>query len=176
MIVIGLDQALVNTGWSVIHYSSKQLKLLDYGTFKTDSKEPNLEKRLLSIKRFLEQLTLKFLPDLVFTEYVYLCKANPGSGRSLLKVESMIHLYLFENDIDYKVISSSSKNKGGWRKELGIKKNKNKNKEAREFFKDVGNFNEHSADSLAIMLTGLLNENIITLNDIHDFLRRSRKD
>lgn len=176
MIVIGLDQALANTGWSVVQYKNEKLTLLEHGTYKTSSKEKKLEKRLLDIRQFIESLTLKYLPDKVFTEYVYLCKANPGSGRLLLKVESIIHLYLHENDIDFDIVSSSSRNKGGWRKELGIKKNKNKNEESKEFFKNIGTFNEHSADSLAIILTGLLNKDIITINDINRFLFRSKKD
>lgn len=170
MYYIGLDQALRNTGWSIIRYDNKGIKLVDLGVFKTSS-DLCLDQRLLNIKNFTEELILKYAPILICTEYVYQNKVSPSSSRNLIKVEAIVHSTIFENKIDYDIISSSKSKKGGWRKELGI--TESQKKESKLYFENISkDLTEHSSDSLAIILVGMLNNNIIAKSDIDDFRRK----
>ena len=168
MIVIGLDQSLSNTGWIVLLVTPKSIKLIDYGTFKTkiikkQSSKHCLNYRLIEIKNFIEELILKYSPDLICTEYVF-------KGIELIKLEGILHVLFVENKILFSVVSSSRTISGGWRKELNIKTS-NKS-ETFTLFKEVNNnLDEHSYDSLAIALVGLLNNNYINKTQINEFIK-----
>lgn len=70
MIIMGIDPGLALTGWGVIEYKNKQIKLVDFGTIVTSAKE-KLPDRLLTIYTDMLDLIKKFSPQKVSVEKLF---------------------------------------------------------------------------------------------------------
>lgn len=70
MIIIGIDPGYAITGYGIISYSNKKLKVLDYGVISTKSTVP-FELRLLAIADKLEELCKIHKPDYMAVEELF---------------------------------------------------------------------------------------------------------
>jgi Holliday junction resolvasome RuvABC endonuclease subunit len=171
---LSFDQALSNTGWVVGYLNGGELQIIDHGVHKTYPKDPKGEEvpeqdRILSIEGKVKELVNEFKPLKCYTEAVFLRKKTPNQGKVLVKIESTIHNLVSNFVIPYTVINSSSKFSNSWRHQLNIpKKNGGKSKTAKKL--NVENLTEHSADALAILLTGLLNDGLLSRESVDNFL------
>lgn len=162
---IGFDQALSNTGWAIGYLdSSNELSITDFGVYELKKKKKGKvyseQERLLLIEDKVKELIWSYKPNMCFTESVFLEKSNPNRGKVLIKVEATIHNILANNAIEYEIVNSSSKTKNSWRYQLDIpRKDRGKNESVRRL--KLSNLREHSADAVAIMLTGLINQGLV---------------
>lgn len=162
---IAFDQALSNTGWAVGYLDSyRNLKIVNFGVYKLEKRKKEKvyseQERLILIEDKVKELIWSYKPNICFTESVFLEKSNPNRGKVLVKVETTIHNVLANNAIEYEIVNSSSKTKNSWRYQLDIpRKNKGKSESVRRL--KVPNLKEHSADAVAIMLTGLINLGLV---------------
>jgi len=169
---IGFDQALSNTGWAVGYLdSSNHLEVFDFGVYelkkRKNGKVYDEQERLIMIQDKAEELVSIYKPNMCFTESVFLQRSNPNKGKVLVKVEATIHNVLTNNSIEFRVVNSSTKTKNSWRSQLDIpRKDKGKNESVRRL--KIPNLKEHSADAVAIMLTGLINEGLVDKQYILD--------
>ncbi|MFB6283752.1 MAG: hypothetical protein ABEK59_07445 [Halobacteria archaeon] len=87
----------------------------------------------------------------------------------LVKVETTIHNYLANFGVATEVVNSSPKMQKSWRRQLQIfREDGDKASSVRRL--NIPNLKEHSADACAILLTGALNDELLTYDDIDDFL------
>lgn len=67
---MGIDPGLALTGWGVINYSAKAVKLVDFGSIATPAKT-SLAERLKDIFGDMQSLIKKFKPDIVAVEKLF---------------------------------------------------------------------------------------------------------
>lgn len=79
MIIFGIDPGLRLCGYAAIEVESGSEKLLEAGTFSTDSNMP-LEMRLNQIAIDMDSLLQKFRPDIVAVEDLYSHYAHPKTA------------------------------------------------------------------------------------------------
>lgn len=79
--ILGIDPGTACTGYGVIDYTRSCSRTLDFGTIRSDAKEP-LPKRYLKIHRGVEALIERFSPDVVVVETQFVQK----NVQSALKV------------------------------------------------------------------------------------------
>jgi len=162
---IGFDQALSNTGWVVGYLDNfRRVQVIDFGVYELKKKKKGKvyseQERLILIEDKVKELISRYKPIKCFTESVFLERSNPNKGKVLVKVEATIHNVLTNNAIEYEVVNSSSKIKNSWRYQLDIhRKDKGKNESVKRL--KIPNLREHSADAVAIMLTGLINLGLV---------------
>ena len=68
--VLGIDPGLQRTGYAVIEYHGKSVKLKEAGVLTTNGKDP-LEIRLNTISESLEEILNEFQPDSMVVEKLY---------------------------------------------------------------------------------------------------------
>lgn len=88
MIIMGIDPGFAITGCGVIEYSSNKFKVLDYGAITTSS-DLKLSQRLLNLYNKLEDVIVKYNPDVVAIEELFFNKniktaLNVGHGRGVV--------------------------------------------------------------------------------------------
>lgn len=116
--ILAFDQASITSGWSVFD----QDKLISYGKWSSDGKD-SIE-RIGQTKGWFASSILKWKPDKVILEDIQLQKftATNGEGDAVLTYKKLAHLqgvlmnYLYENQIDFQVVSPST-----WRNYSEIK-------------------------------------------------------
>lgn len=72
-VILGLDPGLADTGYGLIIKKKNQLALITYGSIKTDSKTPFIE-RLESIYQQLTKIIKKYQPQQIAIEQLFFCK------------------------------------------------------------------------------------------------------
>ncbi|HZK29289.1 MAG TPA: crossover junction endodeoxyribonuclease RuvC, partial [Clostridia bacterium] len=70
MIILGIDPGYAITGFGVIQYEGKRLRVLDYGVIKTASDMP-FPDRLLAIDQALGELSGRHHPDCFAIEELF---------------------------------------------------------------------------------------------------------
>ncbi|MBP5427160.1 MAG: crossover junction endodeoxyribonuclease RuvC [Clostridiales bacterium] len=88
MIILGIDPGFAITGVGVIEYKNNKFKVLDYGAITTDS-GLKLSQRLLLLYNKLENVIIKYNPDVVAIEELFFNKniktaLNVGHGRGVV--------------------------------------------------------------------------------------------
>ena len=79
MIIFGIDPGLQLCGYAAVEVNGGREKLLEAGTFSTNSNRP-LEVRLNQIAVDMESLLQKFRPDIVAVEDLYSHYAHPKTA------------------------------------------------------------------------------------------------
>lgn len=169
--VIAFDQALANTGYAVGFLKDNSIEVVKFGIHKTPSTQTEQE-RLLSIEDLTASLVEEYSPIRVYTESVFLRKSTPNQGKVLVKVEATVHNFLANSQIPYVVVNANRARKS-WRSQLQISKEEG-GKAATKRRLNVDGLTEHSADAVAILLTGLINENLITLDCVNQHLNEPK--
>ncbi len=73
MIVLGVDPGLATTGYGVLSSENGKVKMMEFGTIKTNPREPTpLRLKVLSDK--LRALINKYHPSIVASEKIFFCK------------------------------------------------------------------------------------------------------
>lgn len=88
MIILGIDPGLSNTGYGLIKYDKKIIKLIDYGcilTYKKDAFSLRIKKIYYKIKELIE----KYNPHEVAIEEIFFNK-NVRSALTVSKVHGMV--------------------------------------------------------------------------------------
>ena len=88
LIILGIDPGFAITGVGVIEYKNNKFKVLDYGAITTDS-GLKLSQRLLLLYNKLENVIIKYNPDVVAIEELFFNKniktaLNVGHGRGVV--------------------------------------------------------------------------------------------
>lgn len=88
MIIMGIDPGFAITGCGVIKYESNKFVVLDYGAITTDSSLV-LSQRLLMLYNKLEDVIMRYNPDVVAIEELFFNKniktaLNVGHGRGVV--------------------------------------------------------------------------------------------
>ena len=78
MKILGIDPGLRNTGWGVIHLESDKLKYVNDGVIST-KRNLNDGERLLYIFQKLENIILKFKPNIIGIEKTFVGEGNISS-------------------------------------------------------------------------------------------------
>ena len=111
MIIIGLDMATKRTGFSVL----KDNELIDYGNI-DGNKNDDFRARIKTICAEIENLIIKYKPDIVFIEDVPIIKKDMHSSTSLLFIMQGYILHMVDKyNIEYNLFMP-----GTWRSKLGI--------------------------------------------------------
>ena len=90
MIVLGIDPALIHTGWGVVKFENNNLIYMNSGTIVVDSKL-SIEKRLTTIFESVSDIIHKYKPDYLSIEETFVnsnpltsLKLGEGRGASIL--------------------------------------------------------------------------------------------
>lgn len=70
MRIIGIDPGYAITGYGILDYEGNKFKVVDYGAITTSSKE-SLDIRLLKLSQELEELIIKYKPDVLTVEELF---------------------------------------------------------------------------------------------------------
>jgi len=71
-IIIGIDPGIADTGFGIIKKTGSDLKLIAYGSIKTNKKN-DLGKRLLELEKHLKTLLKKYQPNRAVIEKLFFC-------------------------------------------------------------------------------------------------------
>ena len=71
-IILGIDPGIADTGFGVIEENRGQLKLVAYGSIKTNKKD-ELSIRLLELHQQLAKIIDKYQPELAVVEQLFFC-------------------------------------------------------------------------------------------------------
>lgn len=167
MYYLALDQSLANTGYCIAKLNHHTLTFPEYGIIKTSSKSPEIQ-RLAEIESSVFALLNKYPVSFVYTEEVFLSKRSVSFGRVLIKVETTLHNLFYKKNIPYKIVSAGNKS-DSWRTVLDCNKKREGKKATSKRLKIKDKLIEHTADSLAIMLTGLYNDKKINKDKINEY-------
>ena len=105
--ILGIDQA-TTTGWAIIEDG----KLIEYNKFTVSG---NWVQKVSKIKKIVVDIIEKNNPDIVAIEDVQL-QTNPDIFKKLAELKGVLENMLYENSIDYRVVSSNS-----WKSTCGVK-------------------------------------------------------
>ncbi len=72
-IILGIDPGIADTGFGVIAKDGRNPRCLDYGSIKT-TPESDLASRLEAINSELDDILVKYKPELVAVEQLFFCK------------------------------------------------------------------------------------------------------
>lgn len=156
-VVIGLDQALTNTGYCVLKQNPKTITIKAKGVIQTkakkivdkQNKKDYYLERLIHIESSISSLLNLYQPDYVFYEEIYLT-GNRG-GKTLAEVKIMVELLLKRQGVKYMGLPSQLNCKTSWRNILGLTSSE------KEYWQKLcGESNEHIADAFGIAKAGLL--------------------
>lgn len=70
MVILGIDPGLAIVGWGLIEYNGNKFRTLAYGAIRTPA-GMETPKRLLSIRRDMEELMKKYRPDQMAVEELF---------------------------------------------------------------------------------------------------------
>ncbi|MFA6594280.1 MAG: crossover junction endodeoxyribonuclease RuvC [Candidatus Buchananbacteria bacterium] len=96
-IILGIDPGIADTGFGVIEENHGQLKLLAYGSIKTNKKE-ELSLRLLDLQRQLSAVINQYQPELAVVEQLFFC-ANVKTALIVGQARGIILLTLAQHKI-----------------------------------------------------------------------------
>jgi crossover junction endodeoxyribonuclease RuvC len=97
MRIIGIDPGLIKTGWGVIEKINNQVKYIDSGTIKTDTKLL-LSERLLNIYKNIDEIIKLYKPEVFSIEETFVNK-NPLSSLKLGQARGVAILCASLNNI-----------------------------------------------------------------------------
>lgn len=163
MYFLAFDQALANTGWSLIELTTQPI-LINYGVIKTNSKD-DLIVRLFDLENNISTLVNHYQPTCIFMEKVHCPRNSPFAWPTLLVVESLLKLWFFKNNFTYISLDSKVNIKTSWRHILNLKTSDKK--ETKALFNNL-KINDHIADSIAINLAGLIASGYLKNDDLND--------
>lgn len=89
-IVLGVDPGLAITGFGILEFVDKKVKVLDYGTFTTQKKTP-FPSRLKKIHDFLGNVIQDFNPTSLAIEDIFFCK-NVKTAINISQVHGVVVL------------------------------------------------------------------------------------
>ena len=89
-VIIGIDPGLVKTGWGAVLKDGYDVKYIDCGVIRTDSKD-SMESRLLFIFDAVSNLLHTFKPEAVAMEDVFV-NMNPKSSEKLIMARTVSFL------------------------------------------------------------------------------------
>lgn len=142
---------------------NNQLTLETYGLLQTAAKLP-LTERLAMVYNHVTQLIEIHKPEMLFTEEVFL-KGNKGALK-LIQVETVIHLCAYQHYTPIKIVRSAKHIKESWRHKLRLEGTKTA---AQDFIRDNWNREiktSHEAEALCILFTGLINQQILSPDNL----------
>lgn len=143
--ILGLDQALCNTGYVLI---TPRGRIITKGVIVTTSKE-EYYKRLVYIESEVKKLINIYKPEMTYLEDVYV-RGGRANAYKLKDVKLVIELMLYKSGYNYTVMSAALKTKNSWRKFLGIK-----TADKQAWCDQINEENEHIADAIGIAKGGL---------------------
>lgn len=143
-VIIGLDQALTNTGYCVL---DKKGNIVDKGVIKTSDKDGEYLDRLLLIEAEVNKLLDKYKPSYVFYEDVF--SVGKGAWKKLGDVKIMLELLFKKQKIIAMCLSPLVRRSNSWRKLNGLTSSDKK-----VWQKQCGETNEHIADAYGIAKAG----------------------
>lgn len=152
-VVLGLDQALANTGYCILDCDHK---VVDKGVIKTTSKQDYLT-RLVTIQQTVQELVTGYNPIHVFYEDIF--TTGKGAWRKLADVKIALELMFYTQGIDNTCMSSLLNRKNSWRKLVGLTSSDKKVWQAQ-----IGEDNEHIADAIGIATGGVKYLEELTIN------------
>ena len=142
-IIIGIDPGLVKTGWGTILKDGYDVKYLDCGVIRTDSKS-SMESRLISIFDEVTKLLNEFKPASVAMEDVFV-NMNPKSSEKLIMARTVSFLAMAK---------------------LGYEVNQYKPNEIK---KNITGSGHASKEQVYVMVQKILKTDIINDKKIHTF-------
>lgn len=166
MRLLALDQALANTGWSVLELGSTVK--VECGCFQTDNTLSD-EDRMARVAEFVLALVDHYDVERVFTERTFVDHVNPGRSETLVRTQAGIHLLLKLAGIPFEVIVANAREHSSWRRALGLPNGK---MAARTFlqltpkFIPVKDGLEHACEAVCLGLGALVHRGIIDLNQV----------
>lgn len=143
--VIGLDQALTNTGYCVL----KENKVIAKGVIKTSDKNGDYLERLIYIEKEVYKLLTKYKPNHIFYEDVF--SVGKGAWKKLGDVKIMLELLFKKNNIEATCLSPLVRRNNSWRRLNGLNTSDKK-----IWQKQCGESNEHIADAYGIAKAGII--------------------
>lgn len=153
---LGLDQALVNTGYVIVEKNNSE-KIINKGVLITSSKSEYLS-RLKYIKEEVSALISKYKPTVVYMEDVY--TGGRGAWAKLKDVKIILELLCYELNIPVVIMSPLIKRKNSWRKYVGLTV-----ADKQVWCKQSGIKNEHIADAYGIVKGGLAYSTALLCNN-----------
>lgn len=145
--LLGLDQALRNTGYAILNPYGE---IISKGVIKTTN-EDNYLKRLEIITTTIEYLICEHEINIVYMEEVF--AAGKGAWKVLLEVKILIEMLCYSRHLPCTALSSLIKRKNSWRRIIGLKTSEKK--ECKLF---IGEKNEHIAEAIGIAKAGFILE------------------
>lgn len=143
MKVLGIDQA-TTTGVAIV--SDGNLEFYDKKTF-----DGEWEDKVSKIKSYMDKIIQYYSPDIIAIENIQY-QANQDVYRKLAELKGVLENYLFDNNLDYRIVSPST-----WKSICEIKKQGrlSEKKQSQEFVKKMFNVSvtQDEADAINIAYT-----------------------
>ncbi len=96
-IIIGVDPGIADTGFGIIKKTEGELKLIAYGSIKTNKKK-ELGARLAELEKHLQTLIKKYQPDRAVVEKLFFCN-NQKTALIVGQARGVIMLVLEKNKV-----------------------------------------------------------------------------
>jgi crossover junction endodeoxyribonuclease RuvC len=106
MKILGIDPGLQVCGYAVIAAERNQIKLLEAGVCRTDSKAP-IEKRLMQIAQDINSLLEKFSPACMAVEDLYSHYAHPKTAILMAHARGVVLASACKNGTDVKSFAAT---------------------------------------------------------------------
>jgi len=104
MIILGIDQSLVASGWAVLRFKGERFKFKDYGLIQP--RKLRGDERLIYIENEVKELIGRFRPDHAVLEgYAYVGKAKTTSLMQLGELGWAIRRLFVMTAIKYSIIN-----------------------------------------------------------------------
>lgn len=103
MKILGIDPGLGRCGWGVVERLGNSYHLVDYGCITTPSKDSD-SRRLLELKKNLNQIIKKYQPDLAGVEQLFFFK-NQKTIIQIAQARGIILLALTEDNVPIKELT-----------------------------------------------------------------------
>lgn len=91
MRILGIDPGLKATGYGFVDYGGKKIKLFEVGVIQSRQKDP-IQHRLKKIYSLLDELILKYKPEVLVLEKLYSHREHPITSSILGHVRGVICL------------------------------------------------------------------------------------
>lgn len=142
-VIIGIDPGLIKTGWGAILKDGYDVKYVDCGVIRTDSKD-SMESRLTSIFDEVTNLLDNFKPEAIAMEDVFV-NMNPKSSEKLIMARTVSFLAMAK---------------------LGYRVNQYKPNEIK---KNITGSGHASKEQVYVMVQKILRTDIINDRKLHTF-------
>lgn len=100
---LGIDPGLAHTGYAVVGSFARGGELCEWGSIGT-SPHQSIEQRLSTIYSEIEKLILRWKPDILALEDVYVYNVYPKAAIQLGEVRGIIYLAAYRNNIAISMI------------------------------------------------------------------------